>query len=66
MHKAPDRGKEVATMKAMTTRIMMPRRRVSAAMKTLMGKKLRMTPNHNVHVITHHGKLVIGRKGRKS
>lgn len=63
--KGLDRGKEVATMKAMTTRTMLPRRRMSAAMKTLMGKKLRMTPNHNVHVITHHGKIMIGRKGRK-
>jgi len=52
-------------MKAMTTRTMMPQRRMSAAMKAMTGKKLRMTPNHNVHIITHHGKLMIGRKGRK-
>lgn len=52
-------------MKTMTTRTMMPRRRMSAAMKAMMGKKLRMTPNHNVHVITHHGKVIVGRKGRK-
>lgn len=52
-------------MKTMITRTMMPRRRMSAAMKAQMGKKLRLTPNHNVHVITHHGKLMIGRKGRK-
>ena len=44
----------------------MPRRRMNAAMKTLLGKKNRMMKNHNVHVITHHGKLMIGRKGRKS
>jgi hypothetical protein len=30
-----------------------------------LGKKLRMTRNHNVHVITPHGKIVAGRKGRK-
>ena len=53
-------------MKPMTTRTMMPRRRMSAAMKALMSKKLRMTPNHNVHVITHHGKVMLGRKGRKA
>ena len=53
-------------MKAMTTRTMMPQRRMSAAMKTMIGNKLRMTPNHNVHVITHHGKVVLSRKGRKS
>jgi hypothetical protein len=52
-------------MKTMTTRTMMPQRRMNAALKTMMGKKLRMTPNHNVHVITHHGKVMIGRKGRK-
>lgn len=52
-------------MKAMITRTMMPRRRMSVAMKALMGKMLRLTPNHNVHVITHHGKLMLGRKGRK-
>jgi len=52
-------------MKAMTTRTMMPKRRMTAATKNMLGKKLRMTPNHNVHVITHHGKVLIGRKGRK-
>jgi hypothetical protein len=52
-------------MKAMTTRTMMPQRKTSTAVKNAMGKKLRMTPNHNVHIITHHGKLTIGRKGRK-
>ncbi len=52
-------------MKAMTTRTMMSRRRMNAAMKAMTGKKLRMTPNHNVHVITHHGKVMLGRKGRK-
>jgi hypothetical protein len=44
---------------------MMPKRRLSAATKTVMGKKFRMTPNHNVHVITPHGKVMAGRKGRK-
>ena len=53
-------------MKAMTTRTMMPRRGTSIAMKTLMGKKHRMMKNHNVHVITHHGKAMVGRKGRKA
>jgi hypothetical protein len=63
---APDRRKEVPTMKTVTPRTMMPGHRMSAAMKTLMGKKLRMMKNHNVHVITHHGKLMVGRKGRKA
>ena len=53
-------------MKAMTTRTMMPRRRTSVAVKIMQLKKLRMTPNHNVHIITPHGKLMLGRKGRKA
>lgn len=53
-------------MKTMPTRTMMPRHEMNTAMKTLMGKKLRMMKNHNVHVITHHGKMMTGRKGRKA
>jgi len=53
-------------MKTMTTRTMMPLRRTSAADKIMLVKKLRMTPNHNVHIITHHGKVMLGRKGRKA
>jgi hypothetical protein len=52
-------------MKTMTNGTMTPRRGMNAAMKTLMGKKHRMMKNHNVHVITHHGKMMVGRKGRK-
>ncbi len=53
-------------MKTMTPKSILPRRRIGAAMKTLLGKKHRMMMNHNVHVITHHGKLMVGRKGRKT
>lgn len=53
-------------MKAMTAGAIMPRRRTNEAMKTLLGKKHRMMMNHNVHIITHHGKLMVGRKGRKA
>jgi hypothetical protein len=53
-------------MKTMTTRTMMPRHRTNVAMKTLTGKKHRMMKNHNVHVITPHGKVMVGRKGRKA
>jgi len=52
-------------MKAMTMRTMMPKHRMSTVAKIMLGKKLRMTPNHNVHIITHHGKVMLGRKGRK-
>jgi hypothetical protein len=51
-------------MKTMTTRTMIPRRRMAAAMKARTGMTMRRTPNHNVHVITHHGKVMAGRKGR--
>ena len=51
-------------MKTMTPGTMMPRRQMSSAMKSLVSKKHRMMTNHNVHVITHHGKVMIGRKGR--
>lgn len=52
-------------MRAMMTRSMMPKRRMNASAKMMMGKKHRMM-NHNVHVITPHGKVMAGRKGRKS
>ncbi len=52
-------------MKTMSSETTRPRQRTSVAMKTLLNKKHRMMSNHNVHVITHHGKIMIGRKGRK-
>jgi hypothetical protein len=52
-------------MRAKMTKTMMPTRRMSTSAKMMMGKKHRMM-NHNVHVITPHGKIVAGRKGRKS
>ena len=58
------RGKGVAVMKGMMPPIKMPR----SIMMPMMEKHemmIRRAPNHNVHVITHHGKLMVGRKGRK-
>lgn len=52
-------------MRTMTPKNMLPRRGVGTAVKILLGKKHRLMMNHNVHVITHHGKLMVGRKGRK-
>lgn len=57
-------------MKGMNT--MMPERKVlppsDNARKSIMMRKhelmTRREPNHNVHVITHHGKVYSGRKGR--
>jgi hypothetical protein len=51
-------------MKAMTTRTMMPRRKMAARMNLLRTKAMRRAPNHNLHVMTPHGKLMAGRKGR--
>lgn len=52
-------------MRPMPVRTGMPKGRMNGAMKTMQTRKLRLTPNHNLHVITHHGKLMVGRKGRK-
>jgi len=57
--------KGVARVKTMTTRTMMPLRRARAVMKVTLDKRHNKTPNHNVHVLTRHGKLMLGRKGRK-
>ena len=57
--------KGVARVKTMTTRTMMPLRRAKAVMKVAQAKRLNKAPNHNVHVLTRHGKLMLGRKGRK-
>ena len=51
-------------MKTMTTRTMMPRRRMSTVMTVKHGMMSRRVPNHNVHIITPHGKVMSGRKGR--
>jgi hypothetical protein len=52
-------------MKGMTTRTMMPpRRRVTPIMIARHELMTRHTPNHNVHMITPHGKVMSGRKGR--
>lgn len=42
-----------------------PERRMTAVSTVKHGAMLRRTVNKNAHVITHHGKLLIGRKGRK-
>ncbi len=53
-------------MRAIATGAAGSRRQMGVAMKALTGKKHRMMKNHNVHVITHHGKVMVGRKGRKA
>ena len=42
-----------------------PRRRTTAMMTVKHGMMLRRSTNLNAHIITHHGKVQVGRKGRK-
>jgi hypothetical protein len=53
-------------MKLMPDRkMMMKRGNKLPVMQTKHELMMRREPNHNVHVITHHGKVQVGRKGRK-
>lgn len=51
-------------MKA-TTMPKAPRRRITALTTVKHGMILRRSANLNAHIITHHGKILVGRKGRK-
>jgi hypothetical protein len=57
------RGEEVAIMK-MTTIPKVSRRRMAAMTTVKHGMMLRRSTNLNAHIITHHGKIQVGRKGR--
>lgn len=50
-------------MKGMMLPPKMPRR-LMVPMLTKHEQMIRRATNHNLHVITHHGKVQIGRKGR--
>ncbi len=56
-------GKGVALMKGMMPPVKVLRMMVmpKTAKHEMM---IRRAPNHNLHVMTHHGKVTIGRKGR--
>lgn len=41
-----------------------PRRRMTTMMTGKQGIMLRRSANRKAHIITHHGKIRIGRKGR--
>lgn len=43
---------------------MMKARPVITAMPGKHELMIRRATNHNVHIITHHGKVMVGRKGR--
>lgn len=52
-------------MKGMLPSVKVPRRMImSMPMLIKHETMIRRTPNHNVHVMTHHGKVMVGRKGR--
>jgi hypothetical protein len=42
----------------------MPKRSMMAVMTGKHGMMIRRAANRNAHIITHHGKVRIGRKGR--
>lgn len=42
-----------------------PRRKMTAMMTAKQETMLRRSANRNAHIITHHGKIQVGRKGRK-
>lgn len=44
--------------------MMLKKRPVNTAMPGKHELMIRRATNHNVHIITHHGKVMIGRKGR--
>ena len=58
-------GKEVATMRGMKRPMMKPRSMMKMAMPGKHELMIRRAANHNAHIITPHGKLYAGRKGRK-
>lgn len=56
---------KVEKMKMIPKRRMITPKNMLAAMPATAGKMMRREQNHNLHVITHHGKIMMGRKGRK-
>jgi hypothetical protein len=56
-------GKVVSVMKGMK----LPVKHQPKTVMPMMDKHeqmIRRAANHNLHVITHHGKIMVGRKGR--
>jgi len=60
------RGKrEVEIMREMKRPVVKPRRMMKLSEAGKHGLMLRRAGNHNAHIITPHGKVQAGRKGRK-
>jgi len=58
-------GKEVAKMRDLSRKTPKPRQTVVITMLDRHKLIMRRTTNRNAHIITPHGKVVAGRKGRK-
>jgi hypothetical protein len=61
----PKKEKEVAAMKDMKSTLAKPRQTMNMSMPGKHELMIRRAANHNVHIITPHGKIQVGRKGRK-
>ena len=59
------RKREVAVMKGTTTPMKVKRRMMLVPALAKHELMIRRDGKHNTHVITHHGKVFFGRKGRK-
>lgn len=53
-------------MKDMKGMLAKPRKTMKTAMPGKHELMIRRAGNHNLHVITPHGKIQVGRKGRKA
>lgn len=51
-------------MKGMKLPNTTPKPRGMTPMLAKHEQMIRRAANHNVHIITHHGKIMVGRKGR--
>jgi hypothetical protein len=58
------RAREVEVMKGMKLPNTTPKPRGMTPMLAKHEQMIRRAANHNVHIITHHGKIMVGRKGR--
>lgn len=56
--------KGATVMKTAKLPITIQRRSTKATMQGKHELMIRRASNHNVHIITHHGKIQSGRKGR--
>ncbi len=58
-------AKGVAVMKGTKLPDRVPKAKGMAPVLAKHEQMIRRATNHNLHIITHHGKVQVGRKGRK-